>query len=417
MALSRRSFLQTTVTSLAIGAAGSAAPRLIASPSTPNGTSPITNAWGRARTTKVPTEEYTIFKGFAGQSYSHQSQLTSHEGKLYATWSLGLRDEEGPGQRMVMAVSDDLGQTWGKPITIAPYRRGLYSDTTVISSGLRIHGDLFIAYNGEWERKQVGLNADGTRNRQNTTDLFLNSRTEARISRDRGLTWSNPLLIAAGFVNYMPPVPLRGGRLIFPGNLAHLITDDPTGLTDWRRTAVPGIPHHYVDDYFNKAVGRQLAGNDFECTEASSFQTDDGVIHMMLRNDTGFLMSVSESRDNGESWSKPRLTDYTDVRCRAQFGRLADGRFFGMNCPKSSSPTNVRHRTPAVLATSMDGVSFDRHYILGDEPEGIPSFDGLYKHGRYGYPYLHVHGEHGFMIFSRNKEDICVSRFALAAIS
>jgi hypothetical protein len=38
---------------------------------------------------------------------------------------------------------------------------------------------------------------------------------------------------------------------------------------------------------------------------------------------------------------------------------------------------------------------------------------GYAKHGRYGYPYLHVMGDHGFVIYSVAKEDIAVGRFAL----
>lgn len=70
-----------------------------------------------------------------------------------------------------------------------------------------------------------------------------------------------------------------------------------------------------------------------------------------------------------------------------------------------------------MLATSRDGVTFNRHYVLGDEPETTPRLPGLYKHGQYGYPYLHIVGDRGFLIYSRNKEDIWVGRFPLAAIS
>jgi hypothetical protein len=93
------------------------------------------------------------------------------------------------------------------------------------------------------------------------------------------------------------------------------------------------------------------------------------------------VLAVSESTDNGKSWSEPKLTGYTDCACRFHFGRLPDGRYFGLSCPKPRSG-----RTPMVLATSHDGVVFDRHYIVGDMSGTKARMPGHAKGGVYGYP-------------------------------
>ena len=124
-------------------------------------------------------------------------------------------------------------------------------------------------------------------------------------------------------------------------------------------------------------------------------------------------LAVTESRDSGATWSEPSVTDYTDSGCRFHFGRLPDGRFFGLSCPEPKS-----RRTPLILATSEDGVVFDRQYILGNEPADPARESGgtALAHGRYGYPHAHICGDTMYVIYSVCKEDIWVCRFPLSEL-
>jgi len=135
-------------------------------------------------------------------------------------------------------------------------------------------------------------------------------------------------------------------------------------------------------------------------------------------NGTGVLAvlvidDVTESRDNGLTWSAPMITDFADSACRAHFGKLPDGRFFAVSCPPGK---RGQRRTPLVLAISEDGVTFDQHFILGDEPSQEPRIPGKAKGGRYGYPYLHVMGDEAFVIYTVEKDDVAVGSFPLSAI-
>ena len=87
--------------------------------------SPITNAWGRARTTKVDAEHFLIFRGRPGMGYNHHQQITSLDGRLFATWSDAPASEDEPGQHMVVAVSDDHGETWSTPRALVPPQPGV----------------------------------------------------------------------------------------------------------------------------------------------------------------------------------------------------------------------------------------------------------------------------------------------------
>jgi len=373
-------------------------------------TSPITNRWGAVTPRHPRVEHFQVYGGVPGAAYSHQAQLTSHHGRLYATWTLGIREEEGPGEHMVLATSDDHGETWSPPIMVARARPGQFAATIVVSTGLRVVGDRLIAYYGEWERAVVGMTPAGWRTESQVPEILLNNHTAVCISRDGGLTWDDRHTIIAGQTGYMTPSPTASGRLILPGHLTYPYTDDLLGMTGWKRAAVPGLPADFEDTYFSVVNGVRPACVDHLYNEASFFQTDAGVLHMMLRTEDVRLLGVTTSCDNGVTWSTPVLTDYTDCIGRPHFGRLPDGRYFGMTCPGAS-------RTPAVLALSEDGVVFDRHYIIGNEPDRGPRVPGFGKSGRYGYPYLHVAGAYGFVIYSVAKEDIGIGRFKLADLS
>ncbi len=383
-------------------------------------TSPITNCWGKVPVKALKVEHALIFEGKPGLAYSHQAQLTTHQGKLVASWTLGVRDEEGPGEDMVMATSDDFGKTWSPPRVIACAQPGRAAKTVVVSSGIRSVGAAMVAYCGHWDRTPAGILPDG--NRTHTNDpagrLFADLRTEARVSRDGGASWSAPVVVAPDLSNYMPPFETRSGRLILPGNLTYRWTDDPMGLKDWHWAGVPGTYEGIMDNYFNMFQLNELAGTGHLFNEACCYQLVDGTLRMMLRNETsvmkekvGARLGACESRDNGLSWSKPELTDYTDAVCRAHLGRLPDGRYFGMNCPNPG--LGWAPRTPAVLALSHDGNIFDRHYLIGNDKDYPLRYPGYAKGGRYGYPYLHIDGEHGYVIYSVNKEDIGIGRFRI----
>lgn len=73
--------------------------------------SPITNRWGEVPLRRVPHEEVIVYRGSAGHAYSHHPQLTSVDGRLIASWSHGIRNEDDPGQVMSYACSDDAGET------------------------------------------------------------------------------------------------------------------------------------------------------------------------------------------------------------------------------------------------------------------------------------------------------------------
>lgn len=82
--------------------------------------SPVTNRWGEVPLRPVPHQEFIVYRGSAGHAYSHHPQLTSVGGRLVASWSHGIRNEDDPGQVMCYACSEDAGVTWNEPQTVLP---------------------------------------------------------------------------------------------------------------------------------------------------------------------------------------------------------------------------------------------------------------------------------------------------------
>ncbi|MFO1312478.1 MAG: exo-alpha-sialidase [Burkholderiales bacterium] len=379
-------------------------------------TSPIANRWGEVFPERLDVEHVPVFRGREGKAFNHQAQLAWDGARVYATWSSCGRDEEEAGQEMLMAVSDDVGRTWSAPSVVAPSRPGRHAPSVVVSSGIRVVGDRLVAYCGEWERYEAGRDKEREAARWAAGGhSVFDVRTEARVSADRGATWSGPVVVIRNQFGFMPPSATHTGRLILPAHLTCAISDDPMGLGGWQRRGMPGLPPDYLDDWYGHRRGAEMLGLAHRFNEANWFETDDGVVHMMMRNENGTRMGVTESRDDGETWSPPRLTGFTNSVSRSHFGRLPDGRYFCVNCPtpprEGVAPSTRTPRTPVVLALSDDGVVFDRHLIVGDGAQGEPRIPGYLKHGRYGYPFLAVAGATALVVYSTNKEDINVARF------
>ena len=383
-------------------------------------TSPITNRFGEVVPVRLEVEHRRVFTGIAGAAFNHQAQLASDGRRVYATWSSCAVDEEEAGQQMLVSSSADGGVSWSEPSVVAPSRPGRNAPSVVVSSGLLAHEDMLVAFYGEWERYEGARNKDREAARVAAGGHHVfDVRTESRVSRDLGNTWSEPSEVVRRQFGFMPPTRTRSGRLILPGHLTSAWTDDPTGLSGWTRSGPEGLPADYLDDWYSRAKGAALLGLEHHFNESNFFQTDDGVLHMMMRNETHSRMGVSESHDDGRTWSKPRLTSFTNSVSRSHFGRLPDSRWFCVNCPtppRPGLPPSTRTpRTPVILAISEDGVVFDRHFVVGDDSQGEPRIAGYLKHGRYGYPFLLPLGEEALMIYSTNKEDINVARFRLPA--
>ena len=142
------------------------------------------------------------------------------------------------------------------------------------------------------------------------------------------------------------------------------------------------------------------------------FQTDDGVLHNLLRvTGKGWKgrLWLTESKNNGDTWSVPVETSFTDNDSKFHFGVLPDKQFYYVGIPDT---LHHYERNPLVLAVSKDGKDFDRQYIIANSNYQLKK-EGLWKGGQYGYPHTLIHDGYMYVIVSRQKEAIEILRFKL----
>jgi hypothetical protein len=366
--------------------------------------SPISNRPARAPE-RLPVERAWLYQPAEAWTYAHHPHLAWFNGLFIAMWSNGRRDEDAPGQRVLTAVSDD-GLRWSAPAVLMAAPRGRHAEVTLTAAGFHVAGDTLVAYAGRYEYDREALDADGERLAGDRG--HLHTGLEALTSRD-GLTWSSPQPLGLPVVPNHGPQRTASGRLIISGNVSFPYSDDPGGLAGSTMTGIyPASP--VVDDSASIWPIQQQAGWETVLCEGSWYQTDDGVLHMLLRSNTEWLW-VTESRDDGATWSTPARTAFSDNATKFHFGRLPDGRFYYVGCP---DPEPRWARTPLCLAVSDDGVHFDRTFILADDAYTARRA-GLHKAGEYGYPHTLWHDGRLYVIVSRQKEAVEVLRCAVPA--
>jgi hypothetical protein len=330
-------------------------------------------------------------------TYSHHASLTWFRGRFLAIWSNGREHEDDAGQRVLLSSSAD-GRAWTAPRPLVDSVKDAAGQERVLTAaGFHQHGGTLVAYFGNY-----GVKKEST-------------HLQAVVTSD-GETWSAPRDVGPPVNPNHGPQRLASGRLVISGNIAFPWTDDPSGLSGWRMAGIyhPATAATIKDDpaSFWEVANHQGWWPAALC-EGSFYQTDDGVLHMLLRN-TGpqfrrHRLWLTESRDDGVSWSAPVETDYSDTDAKFHCGRLPDGRFYCVGNPIGGG------RTPLVLSLSRDGVRFDQHFLLGDTPyqQRRP---GRFKGGEYGYPHALVHDGALYVIVSRQKEAVEVLRVALTEL-
>jgi len=374
------------------------------------GASKITNGveWKNDRPVTLPgakrpkVERVLIYQPTTEWTYSHHPSLAFFKGRFYAIWSNGRRNEDGPGQRVLVATSTDF-KNWTTPCPLVDSLKNEQGVQRVLTAaGFHEHNGMLIAYFSNY-----GPNKETTRLQAITTT--------------DGEHWSAACEVGIAITPNHPPRRTTSGRLIICGNISFPYSDEPTGLTGWRMTGIyPSDMAATIAD--NPSLFWQVAkkqGWNAVLCEGSFYQTDDGVLHMLLRSTRNadstdkpfrYRLWLSESRDNGANWSAPVETDFSNTDAKFQFGRLPDGRFYYIGNPVGSG------RTPLALSLSRDGVTFDHHFILDDTHYEMRQ-KGLWKGGDCAYPHGMIHDGYLYVITSRQKEAVQVLRMALAELA
>jgi len=323
--------------------------------------------------------------------YNHHPAIIHFKNHFIAIWSSGAIDEDAPGQQVVYSTSADFFH-WSYPAVLAAPRLVNNTLTVLTAAGLYQHKGTLVAYYGEY-----------TKDRKNT-------HLWAKSSHD-GMQWTPAIDMHLPLIPNHGPQHTQSGRLIISGNFLFPFTDDPSGLSGWK------LSSFYPDSLWsqdNSATFYSPAaklGLPPLC-EGSFFQTDNHILHMLLRvTGKGWKgrLWLTQSGDNGLNWTRPIATSFSDNDSKFHFGRLPDRRFYYVGIPDTLSHYE---RNPLILSLSENGKEFHKHYLIASELYHLKK-PGLWKGGQYGYPHTMVYNGYLYVIISRQKEAIETIRFSL----
>lgn len=312
--------------------------------------------------------------------YANGVVMAAFKDRIYCMWQSSPKDEDSDDTWVAYSISSDEGLTWSKPKPLA-----VPSDTHYCTSGgWIVRGDTITALIDTWEK---GLTPRGGHTYYMTSS--------------NGEVWSglSPIRMYDGSpmegVLEQDPYTLPFGRIVgvshfMPGlHVSPVYTDDTTGKGGWH------MAHFDGEDKGKQS--REL--------EPSQYMQSDGTIVMTFRDQSSsFRKLASISTDNGETWTKPELTNIPDARTKQCAGNLPDGTSYMVCCP-----ANGKWRWPLILLLSNDGIVFDKAVLLrSGESDDLPKkrYEGRYKTLGYSYPKAIVNNGKLYIGYSTNKETV-----------
>jgi hypothetical protein len=341
----------------------------------------IPEGWGEFPT--VPFQRATIYRGNAETwAYSHHQAITKFDNRYVATWSNSFLHEAHVGQEVHYAWSQD-GFNWSKPGVVV---------NTPIESGLVRHNAGLYASDGHLYcyvsvAKDFGRDAS-------PPGMF--SLKEPQVHLDVYETvdlkhWTQHKCICDNVYLFEGPRMTRGGKLMCCG---FDLRDHHGMVLIWDDPSHPENPPRVVDI--------QQSPEGILPLQGTWYQTDDGRIWMYQRDSSiSCRLGLTQSDDEGETWSELIRTDFPNTYSRAFAGRLPDGRYY----IAGNNYDIFLDRKHLLIALSDDGYIFDRQYTL-IEGNTTRRVNGRHKEDGFHYPNCFADGDRLFVIYSVNKEDI-----------
>lgn len=315
-------------------------------------------------------------------NYQHHTQIARFHGRYFIAWSNGLMDEEAPGQQILVANSED-GLSWSDPVSAVPRQ----AEASLVNNcaGLLATDSELLLYC--WRETAIhDAQAPGMRRIEagsKWVDLYMSTD---------GLRWTLKTvhLLDPGSDHapmFEAPRRTRDGLLLCGGSqsgpVVFLWPGSPTEPPEVIR--VPPAPEA-----------------SFPYGEATWYQTRDGLLVMFWRDEAQSMrLYVNSSADGGRTWTVPIPSDIPNSMQRVYAGNLPDGRAYLLN---DANP-RLLDRRQLTLALSDDGLTFDRIFLLVDDPVR-QRFPGLLKVHGWQYPCALVDADRLLTAYSVNKEDI-----------
>jgi hypothetical protein len=279
---------------------------------------------------------------------NQHTYLVHHLDRFWVMWSDGPQVEDKVGQRVAYSTSID-GITWAKAQYITPYP--LHSEPDSPNYGIRSKEGFRYISRGFWVRDGELLalasldEADGFFGPSLKLLAFQWVPDQQR--------WVEKGVVKENGINNFPPKQLPSGEWMMSRRTfdykqrgVDFLVGGIESIDSWKEVPVPG------------------SSEVLDAEEPYWWILPDGKSIMSLYRDnrrSGYLFRAF-SIDNGQSWSVPTRTNFTDTASKFHGLRLSDGRYVLVSNARPQRP-----RDPLVLSVSDDGLVFNTMgYLIGE---------------------------------------------------
>ncbi|MHB1191365.1 MAG: exo-alpha-sialidase [Armatimonadota bacterium] len=332
----------------------------------------------------IPYAPFTRSRVYTGTretgSYNHHSQIAKLGDTYYLAWSNGVVNEEDLGQRILISSSSD-GANWSEPVCVAGDRHGsrIHNCVALHSTGDALY---LVGMSEEIVSDAASVGMRRIESASTCMDIY--------VSQD-GMAWRKEYSFGDR-IRWIFEAP----RLTSEGRLLCVCATSAgqPAILLWPGTDICADPEMISVP--------EPVGARFPYGESSWYQTDEGRIIMFWRDEGGSCrLYINYSDDGGRNWSTPSISDIPDSMSRVYVGRLSDGRYYLCN----NAYSTLLDRDHLTLLLSSDGLTFDKVYMLIDDPTS-QRLVGLLKTDGYQYPCCLEEDDKLIVAYSVNKEDI-----------
>ncbi len=343
-------------------------------------------------------------------TWNHHPYVTCYRDVLFANWDTHARDENASGQHGILRRLTDGGKTWSEAEPLfpplaknvpadSPYQATRYQT----SWGFAEVDDLLYAVTdvAEWQRAdakkikpriKIGLLCRRVRPDGTLGEVFwLCDDPPAPVLGFPAYPAGDPALVAK-ILEYFNS-PLNTPQLLF-GKKVHPESDDEHTMAE------PAPAWQLADGTWVRLY------RDSGAKSAKTLREEEA--SKSRRN------YVSFSFDDGKTWTTPTRTSFPDACARSNAGKLPDGQVYVINNVLPLS-TKKGGRSLLAISLSRDGLTFDRMAVIRFVAPA-PRYEGRSKSIGYAYPHSAIAGNHLWVIYSVNKEDIEIARIPLSEL-
>lgn len=329
--------------------------------------------------TEIGEKTSTIFEAKKDKlQFNLHSYIAFFDGRFWAVWSSGLKDEDSANQHIRFSTSED-GQTWSESKILADDPDGSSGPKRWIARGVFVHHGKLYALgafmnnfsNNEWEGLKL------------VYFEYLDG------------IWVNRGTMIDQCMNNFPPLDI--------GERYFMTCRDSKGRLSMAFSYKHSLYYWELHPLANSS----------RLSEPSTYLSADSILHTLFRDQgkSGFLYhSTSNSSSNYENWSKPVQTNFPDATSKNFSLPLSDGRIVVLNNPEK------KLRDPLAITLSNDGWSFNQAYAVRKNapPQKFP---GRAKN-KFSFQYPHAIERNGklWVVYSTNKEDIEITSIPLSSL-